>query len=225
MKSDKALVIYSFLACLFLMLVGIFTARTTNQLLAGFIYLPLVFYFGTRLFEYLIENALLNPNPAKRSLPTLPVIAKNEAVSASNSVTESDDQNIPKDVADKNKRLFLQLIGTTGISLLIMALFSKKARDTFLGGGNSVTEVVGIKDSEGKIIDPSKEHPTDGYSVTDIDDEHSPAYYGFVKKDGSWYVMQNVSGTFRYVKGASNYQSNWDVRDKLHFDYYNHVFS
>lgn len=210
MKSEKVLVVYSFLACLFLMIVGVFSARTTNQLLTSFIYLPLVFFFGTRIYSFFSDPTYIRSTTPSKSVPEID--------------QPNIDAEIPKGVADKDKRLFLQLIGTTGISLLILALFSRKARDAFLGGG-SVTEVVGIKDSAGVTINPSKEHPTDGYSITDIDDTHHPAYYAFVKNDGSWYIMQNTSGTFRYAKGKTNYSQNWDIRSKLNYDYYNHVFN
>ncbi len=216
MKSEKALVIYSFLACLFLMIVGIFSARSTNQLLSAFIYLPLVFFFGTRVYDFYLESAS-GKSPAKK-LDTTALKVETKSISL------PSDPEILKGIKDKDKRLFLQLIGTTGISLLIMALFSRKARDTFLGGG-AISEAVSIKDSTGKIIDPSKEHPTSGYSIANIDDTHVPAYYAFLKTDGTWYIMQNTSGAFLYAKGNANYSSNWEIRDKLHYDFYNKVFS
>ena len=208
MKSEKFLIIYSFLACLFLMVVGIFSARSTNQLLNSFIYLPLVFFFGTRIFRQLSKQVVRQmPQPSKipeQNQPTDPVIVKG--------------------IADKDKRLFLQLIGTTGFSILLMSLFSQRARNTFLGGGGS-PEVTAIKDVAGNTINPSEKLPTDGYSITDIDDDTMPGYYAFVKSNGAWYIMQNTSGTFRYAKGSGNYSSNWEVRSKLHYDYYNNVFS
>ncbi len=200
------------------MVIGIFSARTTNQLITSFIYLPLVFFFGTKIYTLLSNRSIsIKPTLSKKS------VSKTEEIPSPS--TLEDLSSIPG-VADQNKRLFLQLIGTTGISLLLLSLFSRKARDTFLGGGGSPTaEIVGIKDSKGAQIDPSEKHPTDGYSIADIDDVRVPAYYGFIKNSGAWYIMQNTSGTFRYAKGSSNYSSNWDIRAKIHFDYYNNVFS
>ena len=215
MKSEKILIVYSFLTCLFIMVVGIFSTQTTNQLLSSFIYLPLVFFFGTRIFEIIIHPRYFHTSSTKR---------RSRQASVNEDSEEDVEEATVKGVADSNKRLLLQLIGTTGISLLLMSLFSRKARDTFLGGGGQ-TGTVGIKDTTGKIIDPAEKHPTDGYSITDIDDAGIPSYYSFVKNDGAWYIMQNHSGTFRYVKGDGNYTASWDVRSKLHYDYYNKIFS
>lgn len=225
MKTEKALIVYSFLACLFLMIVGIFSAQTTNQLMSAFIYMPLVFFFGSRLFR------LISEAPAKKtdvtvttaSLPVAPSIS--EAIPSTTTEEESVDV---KGVSDKNKRLFLQLIGTTGLSLLLMAIFNRRARDTFLSGGNvPVAEAVSVKDISGNIINPAEKSATDGYHISDIDDKDrtKPAYYSFVKDNGSWYILQNIEGNFRYAKGDANYQTSWEVREKLRYDYYNKVFS
>lgn len=208
MKSEKVLIVYSFIACLFIMIVGIFSARTTNQLISSFIYLPLVFFFGTKIF-YLLEKP-----SHKKALSKPPSIM---AEKVSGPLTS-------KGIADQDKRLFLQLIGTTGLSLLVMALFSRKARDTFLSGGSTL-ETVGLKDISGNTINPAERLATDGYSITDIADDSVPAYYSFVNTGGAWYIMQNTSGTFRYAKGDSNYSASWDIRDKLRYDYFNKVFS
>lgn len=208
MKSETFLIIYSFIVCLFLMVVGIVSARSDNQLLASFIYLPLVFFFGTKIY-FLLERKAILKSPTKKS-QALTVFAEPETV---------------KGIADKDKRLFLQLIGTTSFSLLLMALFSNKARNTFLGGTPTTPENVTIKDIAGKSIDPAERHPTDGYNITDIDDASTPAYYSFVNNNGAWYIMQKNAGTFRYAKGDANYSASWDVRDKLRYDYYNRVFS
>ncbi len=216
MKSEKVLIVYSFLACFFLMIAGIFSARSTNQLLNAFVYLPLVFFFGTKIFHQL-NIPLFKPTVSKK--PT----AISKAVSSGEDLSPSDHET-QKEVADSNKRLFLQLIGTTGLSLLVMALFSRKARDTFLSGGSTL-ETVGLKDVSGKAINPAERLATDGYSITDIADDSVPAYYSFVNTGGAWYIMQNTSGTFRYAKGDSNYSASWDIRDKLRYDYFNKVFS
>ena len=214
MNSDKILIVYSFLACFFLMIVGIFSARTTNQLLNAFIYLPLVFFFGTKIFHPLIRPL---PKPALKK--------SRKGTEAESSTDDSSwDPATAQGVADNNKRLFLQLIGTTGISLLIMSLFSRRARDTFFSGSPVTPEVVSLKDIAGNPVNPAEKQATDGYSISDIDDGSFPAYYSFVNNNGAWYIMQNISGTFRYAKGDSNYSASWDIRNKLHYDYYNKIF-
>jgi len=144
--------------------------------------------------------------------------------------TVSNDQTViipeemPMGVADGDKRLFLKLIGSTGVSLLLMALFTKKAQAAFFGSVPG-PGVVAIKDSAGNKIDPAEKNPTDGYEITDIDDSSSPAYYGFVKKTGAWYIMEEDStGSYRYYKGSSNYSVSWTGRALLSYDYFNSVF-
>lgn len=60
----------------------------------------------------------------------------------------------------------------------------------------------------------------DDYKITEI----SGGYYGFVRADGAWYIMWNNSGSWRYVKGASNFSTAWDGRLSLAYDYFDNVF-
>ncbi|HHD92284.1 MAG TPA: hypothetical protein ENL06_01500 [Candidatus Portnoybacteria bacterium] len=63
----------------------------------------------------------------------------------------------------------------------------------------------------------------DIYHISDIDDS-SPAYYGFVDKDGNWYIMKEDTGTYRYCKGTTDYSTNWSNRASLTYDYYDNIF-
>ncbi len=220
MKSDRVLIIYSFLACAFLMAVGIFSARSSGQLLASFIYLPLVFFFGTKIFHWLLAKTVTRVVVQNKVLPG--PASNNAQVVSSPTDPESDEEG----VTDKDKRLFLKLIGTTGISLLLLALFSRRARDTFLGGGVAAgPDVVGIKDTTGNQIDPAQQGPTDGYEISEIDDEGTPVHFGYVKKTGAWYIMQYNNGNFRYTKGDKNFSANWSKRTELTYGYFNDIFS
>lgn len=66
------------------------------------------------------------------------------------------------------------------------------------------------------------------YRISDTDDDASPNYYGFLDKDGAWYILKEtiVSGanTYRYAKGTSNYATNWTNRASLSYDYFDVVF-
>jgi len=215
MKSNRILIYYSFFICLFLTIVGVFSAKNTSQLLTSFIYLPLIFYFGTRMLH------MIKPSSKK-----VTVKKKSSALqtTVSNDQTVIIPEEMPMGVADGDKRLFLKLIGSTGVSLLLMALFTKKAQAAFFGSVPG-PGVVAIKDSAGNKIDPAEKNPTDGYEITDIDDSSSPAYYGFVKKTGAWYIMEEDStGSYRYYKGSSNYSVSWTGRALLSYDYFNSVF-
>jgi len=214
MKSNRILIIYSFFICLFLTVIGIFSAKNTNQLLTSFIYLPLIFYFGTKMLH------LFKPSPKKTVIKqkrsSLP------AISADNE--EAIVPEVVPGVADNDKRLFLKLIGSSGISLLLMALFTKKAQAAFFGSVPG-PGVVAIKDSAGNKIDPAEKNPTDGYEITEIDDSGTPAYYGFVKKTGAWYIMEEgASGAYRYAKGDTGFSAAWTGKALLSYGYFNSVF-
>lgn len=214
MKPNKILIIYSFFICLFLTIVGIFSAKNVTQLLSSFIFLPLIFYFGTRMLRF------FKPVP-KKQITKKKTSALQTAVS--NHQTAIEPEIIPG-VADNDKRLFLKLIGSSGISLLLMALFTKKAQAAFFGSVPG-PGVVAIKDSAGNKIDPAEKNPTDGYEITEIDDTSSPAYYGFVKKTGAWYIMQEDStGAYRYTKGDSGFSTAWTGKAGLNYGYFNSIF-
>jgi hypothetical protein len=227
MKSGNILIIYSFFVCLVLLIAGIASAKTTQDLLISLIFLPLIFYFGTKLFFIYKKNKKTNIKVPEAT----PKLKKEKAdttitVTTSNKsqATPADIEEIP-DVPDNNKRLFLRLIGTSGLSLLLMALFTKNAQASFFGSAPTGPGVVGLKDSQGIKIDPAEKSPTDGYAITTIDSASNPAYYGFVKKDGSWYILKDDNGAYRYSKGSSDYSTNWTSRASLPYDYFNNVFS
>lgn len=215
MKSNKILIYYSFFICLFLTLVGIFSAKNTSQLLTSFIYLPLIFYFGTKMLRF------LKPSPKKQTVKKK--IKTLQTVNAENQI--AIEPEIVPGVADHDKRLFLKLIGSTSFSLLLMALFTKKAQASFFGSAPVGPGTVAIKDIAGNKIDPAEKNPTDGYEITEIYDSSTPAYYGFVKKTGAWYIMQeDATGAYRYSKGDTGFSIAWTGKALLTYGYFNTVF-
>ena len=220
MKPGKIIIIYSFIVCLILTVVGIISAKNTSQLLSSFIFLPLIFFFGIKLLQSRGKSSskIIKRKPAT-AVNNAPVVVVQE--SAVEQVTEPE---VITGVPDNNKRLFLKLIGSAGFSLLLMALFTKKAQASFFGSAPTGPGTVSIKDIAGNKIDPAEKKPTDGYEITNIDDAGTPAYYGFMKKTGEWYIMQNSSNAFRYAKGNSDFVINWGVRGTLTYDYFNTVF-
>lgn len=217
MKSGRLLIIYSFFVCLVLLFAGILSAKNTQDLLISLIFLPLIFYFGTKLFFYHKKSKVVKQKPEVNKIKSLDVPTPLPP-------TPADIIEIP-DVPDTNKRLFLRLIGTSGLSLLLMALFTKNAQASFFGSAPTGPGVVGLKDSTGIKIDPAEKKPTDGYEISQIDDTTATAYYGFIKKGGAWYILQDSGGSFRYSKGSSDFSTNWAARVSLPYDYFNNVFS
>lgn len=64
-----------------------------------------------------------------------------------------------------------------------------------------------------------------GYFISDIDESDTTTkYYGFLTRDGEWYIMQMTSTTVRYAKGNNDYITNWDNRITLTYDYYHIIF-
>ncbi len=70
------------------------------------------------------------------------------------------------------------------------------------------------------------ENPLDKYQPSDQDVSSDSQYFGFIDRLGNWYIQQfsNSNGTFRYVKGTSNYTANWANRTNLDYDYFYNVF-
>lgn len=72
----------------------------------------------------------------------------------------------------------------------------------------------------------NNQDPLSSYKCSDIYDATNPNYYGYIDKDGNWYILENntTNNTNRYVKGGSEYTTNWTNRSGLTYDYYNVVF-
>lgn len=136
----------------------------------------------------------------------------------------SDEENNP-DVQDFRRRQFLKIIGGGGVSLFLMLfVFKKDASAAFFGSGGG-PGIVSLKDSSGNQIDPAEKQPTDGYSISEVDDDDSPSYYGFIHKNGAWYIAKEEStGAYRYTKGASSFSTNWTNRTSLTYDYFDNIF-
>ncbi len=211
MKSKQIILYYGLFICLLLTIAGIVSAKNFNDLLSSFIYIPLIFFFATQLLQKKIATQKQSARVSKQ--PATKVITPTQIIS---------DPNSP--IADNDKRLFLKLVGSAGFSLLFMAMFTKKAQAAFFGSVPG-PGTVAIKNSAGVQIDPAEAHPTDGYEITEIDDTSSPAYYGFLKKNGYWYIMKEDSaGAYRYSKGTTSFTTNWTNRAGLTYDYFNSIF-
>lgn len=73
-----------------------------------------------------------------------------------------------------------------------------------------------------------------GYKIADVDDDASPNYYGFVDREGNWFILKETiaagANTYRYCKGTKNYDTaltgGWAMRANIAttYDYYFNVF-
>lgn len=95
----------------------------------------------------------------------------------------------------------------------------------YLGGpGISTTAIEEKLDAINTLIGDSLQD----YIISDKDDDASPNYFGFLKKDGSWYIMKETvsagADTYRYAKGTTDYTTNWTGRVGLTYGYFNDIF-
>jgi hypothetical protein len=62
------------------------------------------------------------------------------------------------------------------------------------------------------------------YVMANKDDDASPNYYGYVRADGSWYILRETisagNDTYQYAKGYSDYETNWTGRAALSYVYF-----
>lgn len=77
------------------------------------------------------------------------------------------------------------------------------------------------------VTSPGEEDLTRKYQAADKDESSPSSYYGFTSYTGSWYILKedSAAGSYRYVKGGSDYSTNWTNRVSLTYDYYHNTFS
>ena len=69
----------------------------------------------------------------------------------------------------------------------------------------------------------SSDDPTSVYKITDIDPKEGNSYFGYVDKDGKWYIMNLTATAARYVKGDSGYTTAWGNKGNLNYDYFYNI--
>lgn len=124
-------------------------------------------------------------------------------------------------IADIDRRGFLKLIGAAGASFFLFSIFSKRAEIPFFG---RLTET-GATGFPNPLGNKTGSVSTDDYRISEVDGG-AITFYGFIKKGGAWFIMQEDTntGSFRYVKGNSGFPDNWANRAQLKYDYYHNVF-
>lgn len=211
----KILLTYSsFLIACLVVIVAFITSTTYIQLgIAIALYLPLT-YFAFKAFAGKTRGGV----NFKKPLITIQLPTKSPE-----KIREDERKKV--EVADIDKRTFLKLIGVTGLSFFVFSLLGRRVDSLLFGNApGSNTGSIGT-------INPGNQTGqagslTDGYKITDIDDNNTISYYGFTNPDGAWLIMQQDTQTsaFRYAKGNSGFSQNWGNRDKLKYDYYYKLF-
>jgi hypothetical protein len=213
----KLLLYYNFILLSIMTLMGFMGTSTIPQLISATLFFPLAAY------------CLLLVLPRKKRALIVPAeIIEFEKLEEEENI---DEKKKPAELKliksdrkmDIDRRMFLKLIGSAGISVFFLSIFTQKAEGAFFGSVPG-PGTISVKDTSGTKIDPAEKHPTDGYRISQLDDS-SPAYYGFTEKAGNWFIMkEDSSGNYRYAKGASSFSTNWTNRAALSYDYYDVIF-
>jgi len=204
----RLLVYYCFIVATILVVAGWLSIQTVPQLVSSLIFTPLAIYFLLLVWP-----------------------RRGHAIHLAQIPTSSGTQHtvkakpVPQEKIDIDRRDFLKIIGASGISVFIYSLLSKRNQIPFFSGGTPASPALtSLKDASGNKIDPAERSPTHGYYISEIDDSEI-AYFGFVNKDGKWFIMrQGEDDTYRYAKGENNLSSNWGKRATLTYSHFNDAF-
>lgn len=204
----KIIILYSFVITSFMAISGILNASSLFEVASAvMLFTPLAFYF----------TVLMLPKK-HHSVPVIEPIVD---------IIPNELKKIKNTDYDPERRKFLKLIGAAGGSLFMLAMFTKKAEAAFFGSMPG-PGTVSIKNTSGAQIDPAEKKPTDGYNITEIDDSAADIYYGFVNKDGAWYIQKELStGAYRYTRGDSDFTNattGWPNKANLSYGYFNEKF-
>ena len=210
----KILIYCSFIIAGLVVIAAFLTATTYTQLAVAILIYPLLVCFAFKAFP---RKAQMYPLKKPVTAVIQPPVKPAEKV-------ESDKEKNTLGITDIDKRVFLKLIGGVGLSLFLFSIFNKKAEGLFFKSLPAPGKV-SLEDIAGNKIDPAQNQPTDGYRISEIDD-NVVTFYGFTNKDGAWFVMREDTdtGSFRYARGDGNFPGNWTNREKLKYDYFSNVF-
>ena len=196
---------------------GFLGTESLGQLISSIIFYPLFVYFGLLIIPR-SQKAVVLP---KESEPSKTGIKKKGSRKVEKLKKIEDDG---QKKFDMDRRAFLKMVGSAGTAIFIFSVFGIKQAQAAFFGSVPGPGVVGLKDASGTLIDPAEKHPTDGYKITELDDS-TPAFYGFVNKDGEWFIMREDSaGAYRYTSGSSGFATNWTNRATLTYDYFDNIF-
>lgn len=204
---------YGFIVVTIMAISGLIGAKNIPQLLSGIIFLPLAGYFVIRVL------------PSRKQAINIPalLIEPKDLKQPKKQAAKKDQSPVKLPRIDVDRRQFLKLIGSAGLALFLFSIFAKRAQAAFFGSVPG-PGTVALKDTTGVQIDPAIKTPTDGYKISQLDDS-SPAFYGFVEKNGAWFIMKEDSaGNYRYTKGSTSFSTNWTNRATLTYDLFDVIF-
>jgi hypothetical protein len=208
----KTLTYSSFVVASLALIVVFVTATTYTQLGVAVLLYPLLVYFAYELF--------IRRNWKAPAITVQPQVKLAKKVG----VETAKLQRKSVGIVDVDKREFLKMIGVAGISFFLFSIFTRRSESLFFGKAAG-PGISALEDSAGNKIDPAERQPTDGYRISEIDDNEL-TFYGFINKNGGWFIMKEDpnAGSFRYIKGESDFPGNWTNRESLKYDYFHNIF-
>ncbi len=205
---NRTLLIYpSFMIAFVLLAVVFITSTTYTQLGVAVLLYPLLAFFAYQIF--------LGKKQVSQTT-TIPIQSVAEKIE-----TQTDSRGI----ADIDKRTFLKLIGASGISFFLISIFGRNVESWLFGRQNLAQTGALTGNPSADKTSAATASTTDGYHISEVDDDII-AYYGFINKEGAWFIMKGDTnnGSFRYVRGRSNFPETWKKRQNLDYDYFHQVF-
>jgi len=199
----KRLVIYyCFIMTTTLVVTSLLAVETVAQMISVLIFSPLVVYFFW----------LVWPRRNLAHVFTHVSSARTQAAP------------VPNAHLDADRRDFLKLIGTAGVSIFLYNLLLRRNTNPLFASSTDQTGPLALKNAQGDVINPAEKSPTQGYYISQIDD--SPiAYFGFINNLGQWFIMrQDTDNSYRYVRGDKDFTTAWSNRAKLTYDFFHNVF-
>jgi hypothetical protein len=225
-RGRKLLMYYNFILITIMAVMGFVGTTSIPQLISAALFSPIAIYFWLLVLPKKNKKLPISGNMA---IARVIDVKKGKA-------TEGEIEKLEEGVLlnkklgkgfDIDRRMFLKLIGSTGLMVFIFSIFSQKAEGAFLGSVPG-PGTVALKDTTGAQVDPAIKTPTDGYKITETDDsDPNFSYYGFVDKSGKWFIMREGNGAYRYTKGDSNFASNWTnnkVNPTIPYNYFDIIF-
>lgn len=224
-RVTKILSIYGFFfsAILFLSLLG--NIKSFIEFVFLLILAPFEIYFALIVIDKINKNSLVehedgNSNKTESKSETKFEIKEPVALEE----VKGEKVETPKEVVrEKDRRDFLKILASAGLGVALTGLINPQKAGAAFFGSVPGPGTISVKDTTGTRIDPAIKSPTDGYGIMNTDESSYPYYYGFVNKDGAWYIVKAASdGSFTYAKGASGY--NWSARAGQTYASYDSTF-
>ena len=227
----RILGVYAGLLTVMVVVADILSIRHLTQLGFSLLILPVALHFCLVFFERVMQwrvKSKKKSNKRSRAV-TLEDGADGGASTGAQTVDDEPPAGVileKEAVQEQQRRAFIKLIAGAGAGVFLATLMNPSKASAAFFGSSPGPGVLAIKDTTGAKIDPAIKSPTDGYGISTVDSAAYPAYYGFLNKDGAWYILQeNPQNTFLYSAGSANYAANWTNRSSLTYSTYDVTFN